>query len=140
MRIFMSNMAGAIGEDDESRIKQFRALKLQWKEMATEERQKYEKLAAIEELKATEKDVAFRNFTKQVDFNEVQKLHNRKLDKSERAAALRLAWKNMTDEQKAQFLDGKPQDKADEKTEAENVEPAPQLEPPTDKMTDEKVN
>lgn len=32
--------------------------------MAAEERQKYEKLAAVEELKVTEKDVAFRNFTK----------------------------------------------------------------------------
>ena len=63
MRIFMSSQAAVVGEDDEARIKQFRALKLQWKEMAAEDRQKYEKLAAIEELKATEKAVSYTHLT-----------------------------------------------------------------------------
>lgn len=62
-------------------------------------------------------------------------MHNKKLDNSERAAALRLAWKNMSDEQKAQFLGSNAQDKDDEK----KVKKAAQLESPTDKMTDEKV-
>ena len=42
--------------------------------------------------------MAFANFSRTVNFEEVEKLHKKQLSLSERQEALNLAWKNMTDE------------------------------------------
>lgn len=79
-----------------------RELNLRWKELTAAERLRFAKLAAIEEIKVKQGEIAFNNFTKEVDFDAIQAMQEKrghaKLNNQQRMTALKLAWSKMADE------------------------------------------